>query len=213
MTERLRKFFRIRGKTGFVLDEVVAPVVLVQDLTVGPYQAGVVPCASESRLSGNNLPWSIVVLLNDKAGSLTPVLDRQFDNRSFSLTWSDIQNIDILAVDADNFRLQLSTRADVVAMGVPTQANSFFSIQNNDGKVSVPVEIFQFDATPATGSIIWRGVLGDNTNALGSRRTWDDIQPNITIGPNDALVFTSPFNPGTGTIQTNYRGFYKEQPA
>jgi len=54
LTERLRKFFRIRGKTGFVLDEVVAPVVLVQDLTLGPYQSGVTPAAGET----SGIRWS-----------------------------------------------------------------------------------------------------------------------------------------------------------
>jgi len=215
ITERLRKFFRIRGKTAFALDEIVAPVVLVQDLTKGPYQAGVTPAAGQNPvvfpLTGT---WAMAILLNDKPGSITPVLPNQFDNRTFSFTWAEIANIDAAGADLLDLQLLITSRAAVVAVGaVPVSATNLFSIQNNDGSVTVPVEMIQV-TLPATGSLIWGGLLGDNTNTLGSRRTFDDIQPNITIGPDDALVFTTPFVPtAIGSLNCSVRGFYQEQPA
>jgi len=193
---------------------MVAPVVIVQDLTKGPYQSGVTPAAGELRLvpSGGTV-WSFAVLLNDKPGSLTPVLDQQFKDRTFSFTWADISNIGITG-PVDSLALTLTTRAAIVALGVPTGGNSLVSIQTNDGSIAVPVEIFSFAAVAPVGSNIWRGALGDNTNTLGSRRTFENIQPNITIGPEDALVFkTTSTTAGIASMQLAVRGFYQEQPA
>jgi len=214
MSDRLRKFFRVRGKTGFVLDEVVVPVVLVQDLTEGPYQAGVTPAAGESRIDTIVGPWSLAIVLNDKPGSLTPVLDDQFNGRSFSFTFADIQNVSVAFSELQNLQLKLSTREQVVAAGVPIAATSLTSIQENDGTKSVPVEMFTYQVT-IFGTAIWRGILGDNTNTIGSRRTFDDTKPNITIGPGDALVWTSPDNASLASpgLLANVRGFYQEQPA
>jgi len=214
ITDRLRKFFRIRGRTGFQLDEMVAPVVLVQDLTKGPYQAGVTPCAGQIRINVGISSFSACVLLNDKPGSLTPVLGPDFDNRSFSFTWAQILNIDNLATEMDDLSLELVKRADVIAAGVPVGAESLFSIQNNDGSLSVPVEIFTFPGPAIPGQPIWRGVLGDNVNTLGRQQTFEDIQPNITIGPEDALMWAQNFTPAAANdSQLNIRGFYQEQPA
>jgi len=215
MSDRLRKFFRIRGKTGFVLDEVVAPVVLVQDLTEGPYQAGVTPAAGALRLTTGALgSFSFAIILNDKPGSITPVLDAQFDNRSFSFTWAEISNVTLPSVDLANLRLRLAKRSDVAAIGVPTTAASLVSIQENDGSIAVPVEIFGFDTALIAGADIWRGLLGDNTNTLGIRREFDNLQPTITIGPDDALLFVATAGVATGgDIDWAVRGFYQEQPA
>ena len=217
MSDRLRKFFRIRGKTGFVLDEVVAPVVLVQDLTEGPYQAGVTPSAGTVRATpvGAAAGWAIVLLMNDKPGSITPVLDDQFKDRTFSATFAEIQNVSIAAgTGIDDIRLRLGTRASVVAAGVPDGAASLFSIQNNDGSLTVPVELFIYNSVTIAGSTIWRGIIGDNTNTVGSRREFNNVKPNITIGPDDALIFQSDASPAvTGQIGSSVRGFYQEQPA
>jgi len=216
ITERLRKFFRIRGKTAFALDEIVAPVVVVQDLTKGPYQAGVTPAAGTQKLGvSDQARWSFAIILNDKPGSITPVLDAQFNARSFSFTWAEFQNIGLLAVDLTDLSLNLVPRSTVVAAGVPTNASSLVSIQNNNGSVKIPVEIFTF-AAEITGTQIWRGILGDNLNTPGSRRTLEDIKPNITIGPEDALIFTSGQASSAGQeefILMSVRGFYQEQPA
>jgi len=218
LTERLRKFFRIRGKTGFSLDEIVAPVVIIQDLTQGPYQAGVSPAAGQNRMAPvqTTLGWAFAVVLNDKPGSITPVLGNQFNDRSFSFTWAELQNIGLVAADVDDVNLRLVNRSVIVSAGVPDTATNLISIQNSDGSLRVPVEIFGFETVFVTGAggILWRGVIGDNVNTDGSRRVFENIQPNITIGPNDALLFNAIDSPiATGEIQLNLRGFYQEQPS
>ena len=88
-----------------------------------------------------------------------------------------------------------------------------YAIQGNDGTLKVPVEIFIYD-TSIPGSAIWRGIMGDNLNTLGSKRTFENIIPNITIGPDDALIFTSPLvGTAASEMQLNVRGFYQQQPA
>jgi len=214
ITDRLRKFFRIRGRTAFALDEIVAPVVMVQDLTKGPYQAGVTPAAGESKVTGNTAVWSIAVVLNDKAGSITPVLGNEFDGRTFSFTYAEIQNLTAAIAAVSDLFLRVAKRSDVVAAGVPTNATNLFVIQNGNGTQTVPVEIFVFDSVAITGGNIWRGSLGDNANTLGAIRAFNDIQPNITIGPNDALIFGSSQTIGpTEELAMAFRGFYQEQPA
>jgi len=219
ISDRLRKFFRIRGKTGFTLDEVVAPVVIVQDLTKGPYQSGVTPAGGSVRhtIVALDPGFSIVIVLNDKLGSLTPVLDRQFDERSFSFTFAEVQNTDIDVAQLSRLQLKVGDRANIVAAGVPVAASGLFSIQTNNGSIRVPVEMFTYPAQ-ITGGKIWDGLLGDNTNTLGSRRLFDSIQPNVTIGPDDALIFTTDANTQTtanspAQIIMSVRGFYQEQPA
>lgn len=217
LTDRLRKFFRLRGKSGFSLDEVVAPVVLVQDLTQGPYQAGVTPAAGERRLvnQGIGTDWAFAIMLNDKVGSVTPVLGAQFDDRSFSFTNAEVQANGFDAADLADLRLNLTSRANVVAAGVPTEAVQLSSIQNNDGTKKVPVEIFVYDnAAIVAISRLSRFALGDNTNTLGSRRSFENLKPNITIGPKDVLTF-SPAAAITvvgGSMFMSVRGFYQEQP-
>jgi len=218
MSDRLRKFFRLRGKTSFMLDEVVAPVVLVQDLTIGPYQAGVTPCAATIRWQVDASPIisALVIVLNDKAGSPTPVLGDQFEGRSFSVTEIALQNASQQLFS--DLRVKVASRQQALN-GLVSVAASFASIQNNPGNVTVPVELFGFDAGVGTGGLsIWRGILG----ALGVTPSENELsmrnilpQPNMTIGPNDALILEN-FTPGTGgndAIFISVRGFYQQQPA
>jgi len=224
LSDRLRNFFRIRGKTSFVLDEVVAPVVLVQDLSKGPYQAGVTPAAANQTLVplATATGWAFAIILNDKLGSVTPVLPRQFDGRSFSFTYADIVNREppIPAVEMEDVRLRLGNRAAVVAAGIPTASRQFANIQTNrpnadSPQLTIPVEIFAFNAAVVNGSTIWSGNFGDNTNTVGSRKVFEDIIPNITIGPNDALIVSNLTSPqaSAGIVSIALRGFYQEQPS
>jgi len=215
LTERLRKFFRIRGKTAFSLDEIVAPVVIVQDLTKGPYQAGVTPAAGTITwtIPGGSTEPSINVLLNDKPGSIVPQLGNQFDGRSFSFTYIEIQQSTDTGAEQLDILLRLGTRANSV-LGTPITATAnLFSIQQNDGSLTVPVEMFSMSGLAASGSNIWRGFLGDNINTLGTLRS---IEPNpeLTIGPNDALILLNLASPTvTQQVRVSFRGFYQEQPA
>jgi len=214
ITDRLRKFFRIRGKTGFALDEMVAPVVIVQDLTKGPYQSGVTPAAGSIFFAPPASTWSVAVLLNDKPGSITPVLGAEFISRTFSFLWAEQQQTDFDVTQLASLSLRLSTRQQVITAGVPISSTTLFSIQNNDGSLTVPVEMFALP-DQIVGAVIWNGIMGDNVNTLGSLRRFEDIQPNITIGPDDALVFNSGIAAAGGIerMRVNVRGFYQEQPA
>jgi len=121
--------------------------------------------------------------------------------------------------------LALTDRATVINSGVPDNARSLFSIANLDGIAkrpigvgsanTIPVEVFSFNGQSILGSILWQGILGTNVNTLGISRTYNDIQPNITIGPEDCLIFGNTISPATtpGSVQINLRGFYQEQPA
>jgi len=198
---------------------MVAPVVLVQDLTKGPYQAGVTPAAGTINWIVPTIGTStstVILMLNDKLGSITPILGNQFDGRSFSVTWMEFQNATVAgSVEAfPDLILRLLKRSDVVAAGTPTAATGLFEIQDNDGTKRVPVEIFTFDNGPSQGSNIWRGLMGDNINTLGSRRTIEP-EPNVTIGPDDALVLIANSDPSSTdqTIRVSFRGFYQEQPS
>lgn len=195
-------------------------MVLVQDLSKGPYQSGVTPGAGTARatISAGAQRWSFAIMLNDKPGSVTPVLPRQFNNRTFSFTMAELQNIDLGALENDDIYLTIVDRATVVA-GTPITADNLISIQGGDKKPPgiIPVEIFTFRTQlGAAFPRIWQGAIGDNTNTLGSRRLFDNIQPNITIGPNEALVFSTNKDQGVGGIFgmfASVRGFYQEQPA
>jgi len=216
ISDRLRKFFRIRGKTSFQLDEMVSPMVLVQDLTQGPYQAGVTPCAGVLTWTVDAVNQSTLsVILNDKKGSPTPVLGDQFVGRSFSVTQLEMQNlgVDILT----DLQLRVESRGETT-LAVPDLAASLVSIQNNPGTISVPVEMFGVDAgIGATGQLIWRGTLGGIGTAPA--RNEESLRvitptPNITIGPGDAIVLrnATPL-PAQGPVFVSIRGFYQEQPS
>ena len=215
ITERVRKFFRIRGRVQFALDEIIAPVTMIQDLTKGPYISGVTPAAGTARGASVALQdWSYAIILNDKPGSVTEVLGAQFNDRSFSFSWADIQNLTLAAAGVDELSLKVGKRSGVFAAGVPVLSEPFHVIQNGDGVRNVPVEIFFFNNADIAGGTIWRGSLGDNTNTPGRIRTFENIQPNITIGAGEALIFTGAQDAvEAGTTQLALRGFYQEQPS
>jgi len=95
VTDRMRNFFRLRGKTTFMLDEVVVPVTMIQDLTKGPYQAGVVPVAAEININNAaGTTGGLALILNNKPGSLISLagLGQDMNGKSFSVTSVEIQN-------------------------------------------------------------------------------------------------------------------------
>jgi len=215
MSDRLRNFFRIRGKTSFVLDEVVAPVVIVQDLTRGPYQAGVTPCAGTitwdiPALVGDS---SVNIMLNDKLGSVIPDLGANFLGRSFSITWLEIQQAELIAPELLDIIVLIQNRTAAVP-GTINNSEPLFSILENDGSLSVPVEMFGMDTGAASsGSFLWRTFLGANINVLGAQRQYEP-SPNLTLGPNDSLVVTSNTAPAaTQRLRVSIRGFYQQQPS
>jgi len=214
MTDRLRKFFRIRGKTAFMLDEVVVPVTLVQDLTVGPYQAGITPFAGTETIAGTNINQSIAILLQDKPASTTPVLVG-FEGRSASITWIEVQNQNDEEL---GFTMTLVTRAAFVAGAiVPVSAFQCISIQNNDGTLQVPVSLQSFGELPVSlpsDGQFWKIRLAGNLTVNGRNGVTEySPDPNLTLSPDDVLILTLTDLPGLGgPIRMNVRGFYQQQP-
>jgi len=88
LTTRLRNFLRIRGRVRLQLDETVVPTVQVQDLTRGPYIAGVQPAAG-TLVSSGTVGGQTVIFLNPTA-TLPMVASLAADDRfagvSFSIT-------------------------------------------------------------------------------------------------------------------------------
>jgi len=220
LTERLRKFFRLRGKTAFMLDEVVVPVAMVQDLTVGPYQAGVTPVAFTVKFT--ILPGftnQCAVFLNAKAGTIAALEGEEFKGRSFSVTWVEMQlltRVDGTGGPPYFIELFLIPRSREVANVQPiTAAARAVSIQNNDGSRTLPVNILCHDQGGlffTADEQIWQGILGNNTNTLGSRRTIEP-QPNVTIGRDDAILvqMLNPTSAFDGDLSISIRGFYQDQ--
>jgi len=215
MTDRLRNFFRLRGKTSFMLDEVVVPVTMIQDLTKGPYQAGVTPFAGNMAAGVTITPGSssFAFVLEPKAGSQTPTVEvvRSMAGKSFSLTWIEFQNN--TAGNLPTLQLHLISRTAWRAQGVLDRVGNPIGIQINH-TVHPPLQIEGYDATvPVTtpDTILWSGTLGDNLNTTGSRREYEP-EPNVTVGPDDALVGVIIGAAAGGTMSVNVRGFYQEQP-
>jgi len=219
ITDRLRKFLRIRGKLPLLLDEVVVPMVLIQDLTVGPYQAGVSPCAgSESlNIASDDTTGTIAIFLQDKPASITPELGPQFDGRSFSGTFIDMQNN--FVDPAIDVQMLLTGRAQLIAAGVPSNQTQLTSIQENpDGLATVPVAIAAFNAVnvAAQSALLWRGRL--EGLVANNSPTVREIQatPQNTIGPKDVILLkftTGTLGGGPGIqVRFNIRGFYQQQP-
>jgi len=160
----------------------------------------------------------LAILLNDKAGSITPILGDQFADRSFSFTWVELQNRNVQGVTqfVDDIQFSIVRRAAVVAAGVPDSNAVLQEIQTIKSLGPIPVEMYGYDDGPATGEVTWRGILGDNTNTLGSRRTLEPT-PEITIGPDTALLLRVPAGSldqtAGASISVSVRGFYQQQPA
>jgi len=133
LTDRLRKFFRIRGKATFMLDEVVVPVALVQDLTKGPYQAGVTPAARNIIMpQGSTTNPTMTIAMQDKpGGTVTPVLPDSFKNNTFSITWMEISAEDTNIINQPII-IGIIPRSQI-ALLTPTENARLVSIQNNDG--------------------------------------------------------------------------------
>lgn len=213
LTDRLRKFLRIRGKLPLLLDEVVVPTVLIQDLTVGPYQAGVTPASGSIDLSLTTIVNNtIAVFLQDKPQSITPVLGDQFEGRSFSTTWIDMQAIDPNIIET--VVMELTDRARLVAAGIPVKQIELISIQENPNGLTVPVAMATFPATtiiPTSGPL-WQGRLeGISANNSPTVRIIEPI-PQNTIGPEDVIIVRF-ISSGAAQLFFNIRGFYQQQPS
>lgn len=210
VTSRLRNFFRIRGRSKFLLDEIVVPTVQVQDLTKGPYQAGVTPGAGTGQITTNVLGGSQVAILLNPTGALVAVLpELDFEGRSFSIT--ELECINRGGGTFTSMRWLMTPRANVLAAGAPTALFQLQPVQEGDGIRRIPVVIVTF----ASGGIIttnpdfYNG--GPAANGSAGSRIRPLMRPEHTIGPAQALVIEDQ-SLVTSVLSFNVRGFYQEQP-
>lgn len=218
LTTRLRNFLRIRGRLRLSLDETIVPTVQVQDLTVGPYIAGVTPASGTlvfpALAAGGN---QAAILLNPDATTLLVTLPPlPFEGRSWSFDYIELINrtgsylgtIKVYALD----RLTVFT-----IPGSETAITRLVNIQGDPLRgflpPQVPVVQAAFPGTILTNvaSEIATVSLNAQGNAGSVHRI--DGRPAITIGPNDSIVIHSLSSPiADGFVQMNLRGFYQEQP-
>lgn len=214
ITDQMRRFFRIRGRSKFQLDETVVPVVLLKDLDTGPFQAGAIPCAlavDVATSAGGTSQTAILINANAVAISLGDLADDlAFVGRSFTLERLTVFNRSGSA--RGNLLLQPVLRSIVAAALAPTTLELLFPVQGGTGISTVPVLAAGY---PAAGIIlttpnIWRGgaivggTLGDQIEIPVPRGTVIDTQ--------NAIIFTD--TTGTaGSLTLMIQGVYNFEPA
>lgn len=219
ITDRMRNFFRIRGKTSWMLDEVIVPVTMVQDLTQGPYQAGVVPVALEINQVGNAVGAgpATVVVLNNKVGSLVPSEEIQKDLKGQSLSITYVEMFNTGGIFPGNLFLFYVSRDQVEAIAAaplntsPMNRIQFGGITGSTVNKLASAEAFAFDDSAGfvggTSQRIWAGTLAA-TPGVGSLRIFEPV-PALTIGVNDGVVLLLPV--ASANIRISMRGFYNFQ--
>lgn len=215
LTTRLRNFLRIRGRVRLQLDETVVPTVQVQDLTVGPYQAGVTPSGVSINMGGA-VGRQFVVFLNPDtaippAADLTE--DIRFIGRSFSITGMQLIN---RTVNLGRIRVGLIPRG---SLGAPTLSaiKQLIPIQNGNGLQRVPVVVGTIIAIPfaifPAAQEIFRGELYPNVGAGAVGPTIIPAgDPEITLESTDVLIVEELLGIGGGVMDFSLRGVYQEQP-
>jgi len=207
VTDRLRRFFRIRGRSSFQLDEIVVPVTMIQDLSKGPYQAGVSPASGHDTLA-SGIGNQLAILINPN--QTLPIQanlanDINFIGRSFTIT-----GLQVAGQDGSNIRCRvgLVPRANVTAANVST-IQGVNKTQDTPGFPPVPVVIV---GVVAIAFIIFPAVQETWQMGQVPREPLSMIIPpqGITIRSTEALVLETPV--ASGVLDVNVVGFYQEQP-
>ena len=206
LTTRLRNFFRIRGRLQLMLDEVVVPTVQVQDLTVGPYQAGVLPAAG-TQVDVGGAGHQMVIMLSPSLALVPPLIntDDAFIGRSFSIT-----ELEIRQRAAGLSRLRIGTVPRGVALAATfTVAKNLLNVQQGGGLQPVPVVIYNVPAIPFVVFPVvqeWfhaESILATQNVEVPTER------PETTIDRATALVIEFPL--ANVLSDVNVRGIYQEQ--
>lgn len=208
LTTRLRNFLRIRGRVRLMLDETVVPTVQVQDLTVGPYQAGVTPAAGTIPSPGTVGGQVLIYMNPDAAALIAPNLDedQRFIGRSFSFSALEFFR---RGTGATRYRVGMVPRAAITAATLATR-KQLVSVQGGRGLQLVPVilatvAVVPFVIFPVPQEWYHREAVAatDPTNAIVPSR------PETVLDRFSAIVIEETV---AGAIfDTNVRGFYQEQ--
>ncbi len=210
ITDRLRRFLRIRGGVRLSLDETLVPTVQVQDLTKGPYQAGVSPAAG-TIVSPGTVGGQVLLYINPDAGAVIQATlenDTRFIGRSFSLT-----AIELKARTAGAARYRVGTvPRDIITGATLTTRKALVNVQQGNGLLIVPVILATVTAIPfvlfsTVSEWFHSQQLGDISAAAipipipSSPATVIDITTALIIEETVAGAL----------FDVNVRGFYQEQ--
>ena len=216
VTQKLREFFRIRGRSKFMLDETVVPVVQLQDLSKGSFQAGITPTAWTQSQVGAAGRQFVITLNPDAVLPLVADLttDIRFIGRSFSMTHLTLVN---RTVNNARVRVGIVPRGTVIVPTGAGAAKQAIAVQIRElrtalpGVMLVPVVLATVPAIPfvifPAANEFYRGDLGANSELV-----IPTDNPATTIDLSAAIVIEELLGVGGGTWDVNVRGNYQEQP-
>ena len=207
LTDRLRRFLRLRGRVRLQLDETVVPTVQVQDLTVGPYQAGVSPCAGTTPPFNAVVGSQFLILINPDATLPVdlPAVGPDLTGRSFTAE----------SLIASSTASNISMRVGLVprgSLGAATLTNlqSLLLTQEGSGINTVPVVIAN---VPAVVFVIFPAVQeffrgGQN---IGANNVLEIPLPRgLTIAGPQVVVLESLI--ASNALSISVSGFYQQLP-
>lgn len=206
ITDRLRKFLRIRGRVRLSLDETVVPTVQVQDLTAGPYQAGVQPAAASSA-QNFTIGRQMVIYLNPDAG-LVPAADLTTDTRFLGRSFT-LESLMFISDAVAEIRVGLVPRGSLLAATI-TAVKSLIRVQDGNGIATVPV---QMGVIPAIPFVIFPAVqeFWSGQFLLREPLNVNAAPPPTTIRSSEVIVIEAIIN--SGNMDVNVRGTWQEQPS
>jgi len=216
LTDRLRNFLRIRGRVRLQLDETVVPTVQVQDLTKGPYLAGVQPCAGTfNQVKPIGPPTQFVIYLNPD-GAIPPAAnlttDIRFIGRSFTL-----QSLSMTPRSAVQYRWRVGLVPRALMLGATIGATrQLISVQNGRGILDrVPVVIGSIVAIPfvifGATSEFFQQSGGFDVASFSIPVDVPTLNPGTTITSEQVIVIEEVIG-GVGVPDINVRGVYQSQP-
>jgi len=210
LTTRLRQFLRIRGRVRLQLDETVVPTVQVQDLTVGPYLAGVQPAAGTLPSPGV-VGGQVCLFFNVSGTAFEPILpELPFAGRSFTLT-----GLQIVRRTQGAIRIRIGTvpRTTLSASTFAT-IRLLRDVQEQTGFGTVPVVLATVAAIPfvvLAAAVEW--FHEEMTLGLGDGETVMHVPmaPGNTIDQAVAIVIEETV--AGALFDVNVRGVYQQQPS
>lgn len=231
LSDRLRRFFKLRGRTSFQLDETVVPIVVIEDLS-GPYY----PLKSIfARGVGNQ---NVLVPTNTFPSQVALYFDSFIDFPGVNLVRPGIFTVDSIGIylsfetikslgvaDAIEFRIQLSERASLSLGTSPPPDSESGMVQASQwqildaGRKRIPIFIGTWgekgisSLSGTTVAKITLGIGGAGAPLAGGLATGLGIALNsacaISIGP-DAATQSTPALDGI-KFMVNFAGHYEPE--
>lgn len=213
LTDRLRRFLRIRGRVKLQLDEIVVPTVQVQDLTVGPYLAGVEPCAGNFAIAiPAAAPSQFVIYLNPDA-AIPPVADLTTDVRFIGRSFT-MESLMLSQRGSVNYRWRIGLVPRGLMLGATLgTTKQLLSVQDGAGILNpVPVVIGAIIAVPFVLFAAPNEFFSATQVGVPEIPIEMPSRPGTTITTEQVIVCEQ-VNAGAGTMDLSIRGTYQSQPS